>query len=165
MKQYEFSDHLEDNYQLMVQTLKAFLTGESHVMANLANASAIINAYVKDINWVGFYLMEAGELVLGPFQGKPACFRIPVGHGVCGTAVKRRETLVVADVHQFPGHIACDGATNAEMVIPMMKNGEVFGVLDLDSPICHRFTDLEKKYLEEAVAIIEVSLSKQVDAK
>ena len=158
MKQYLFSDNLEDNYKLMTQTIKAYLDGESNVIANLANTSAIINEYVKDINWGGFYLMENGELVLGPFQGKPACIRIPVGRGVCGTAVQRKETIIVKDVHQFPGHIACDSASNSEIVIPIMKNGEVFGVLDIDSPEFNRFTNLEKQYLEEVVAIIEASL-------
>ena len=158
MEQYAFSDNLEDNYKLMVQTVKAFLHGEPNIIANLSNTSAIINEYVKDINWAGFYLMEDGALVLGPFQGKPACIRIPVGHGVCGTAVECQETIVVEDVHQFPGHIACDAASNSEIVIPVMKNGEVFGVLDIDSPKLGRFTDLEKKYLEEIVAVIEASL-------
>ncbi|MCL2559665.1 MAG: GAF domain-containing protein [Turicibacter sp.] len=142
----------------MVQTVKAFLDGEPNVIANLANTSAIINEYVTGINWVGFYLMENGELVLGPFQGKPACIRIPIGRGVCGTTVAQKETIIVADVHQFPGHIACDAASNSEIVVPIMKDGEVFGVLDIDSPEFNRFGELEKKYLEEIVAIIEASL-------
>ena len=158
MEQYAFSDNLEDNYKLMVQTVKAFLTGESNVIANLANTSAIINEYVKGINWVGFYLMENDELILGPFQGKPACIRIPVGRGVCGTTAKKKETIIVADVHAFPGHIACDAASNSEIVIPIMKDNEVFGVLDIDSPEFNRFTELEKKYLEEVVRVIEASL-------
>jgi len=158
MEQYAFSDNLEDNYKLMVQTVKAFLDGEPNIIANLSNTSAIINEYVKDINWAGFYLMENGELVLGPFQGKPACIRIPVGRGVCGTTVLQKETIIVEDVHQFPGHIACDAASNSEIVIPIMKEGEVFGVLDIDSPKFNRFTELEKKYLEEVVRIIEASL-------
>jgi len=158
MEQYTFSENLEDNYKLMVQTVKAFLDGEPNVIANLSNTSAIINEYVKDINWAGFYLMENGELVLGPFQGKPACIRIPIGRGVCGTTAEKKETLIVEDVHQFPGHIACDAASNSEIVIPIMKDGEVFGVLDIDSPAFNRFTELEKKYLEEIVAIIEASL-------
>ena len=158
MEQYGFSDNLEDNYKLMVGTVKAFLDGETNVIANLSNTSAIINEYVKDINWAGFYLMEEGELVLGPFQGKPACIRIPLGRGVCGAAALKKETIIVEDVHQFPGHIACDAASNSEIVIPIMKNGEVFGVLDVDSPEFNRFTELERKYLEEVVAIIEASL-------
>ena len=158
MEQYAFSDNLEDNYKLMVQTVKAFLDGESNIIANLSNTSAIINEYVLDINWAGFYLMENNELVLGPFQGKPACIRIPVGRGVCGMTAQEKETIIVEDVHKFPGHIACDAASNSEIVIPIMKDGEVFGVLDIDSPEFNRFTELEKKYLEEVVAIIEASL-------
>jgi len=157
MEQYTFSDNLEDNYKLMVQTVKAFLDGEPNVIANLSNTSAIINEYVKDINWVGFYLMEDDELVLGPFQGKPACIRIQIGRGVCGTAVMRKETIIVEDVHKFPGHIACDAASNSEIVIPILKDGVVFGVLDIDSPELNRFTALEKKYLEAVVGIIENS--------
>jgi len=158
MEQYLFSDNLEENYKLMVQTVKAYIAGEPNIIANLSNTSAIINEYVKDINWAGFYLMENGELVLGPFQGKPACIRIPVGRGVCGTTAEKSETIVVENVHQFPGHIACDAASNSEIVIPIMKNGEVFGVLDIDSPEFSRFGELEKKYLEEVVATIETSL-------
>jgi len=158
MEQYTFSDNIEDNYKFMVQAVKAFLDGEPNIVANLSNASAIINEYVQDINWAGFYLMENGELVLGPFQGKPACIRIPVGRGVCGTTAEKKETIIVEDVHQFPGHIACDTASNSEIVIPIMKDGEVFGVLDIDSPEFNRFTELEKKYLEEVVSIIEKSL-------
>jgi len=158
MQQYTFSDSPEENYQLMVQAVKAFISGEPNTIANLANISAIINEYVTDINWAGFYLMEDGELVLGPFQGKPACIRIPVGKGVCGTTAANKETIVVEDVHEFPGHIACDAASNSEIVIPIMKNGEVFGVLDVDSPLFKRFGDLEKQYLEEVVRILEASL-------
>ena len=158
MQAYTMSDNLEENYKLMVATVKAFMEGESNIIANLSNTSAIINEYVKDINWAGFYLMEEGELVLGPFQGKPACIRIPVGKGVCGTTAASKETIVVQDVHQFPGHIACDAASNSEIVIPILKDGEVFGVLDIDSPEFGRFSDLEKKYLEEVVALIEKSL-------
>jgi len=155
MEQYTFSENLEDNYKLMVQTVKAFLDGESNVIANLANTSAIITEYVKDINWAGFYLMEDGELVLGPFQGKPACIRIPIGQGVCGMTAQRGETIIVENVHDFPGHIACDAASNSEIVIPIMKAGVVFGVLDIDSPVFNRFGELEKKYLEVVVEIIE----------
>jgi len=158
MQEYRFSKNLEDNYKLMVGTVKAFLDGEPNTIANLSNTSAIINEYVTAINWVGFYLMEDDELVLGPFQGKPACIRIPIGRGVCGTTAQRKETIIVRDVHQFSGHIPCDAASNSEIVIPIMKNGEVFGVLDIDSPEFNRFTELEKKYLEEVVAIIEASL-------
>ena len=157
MQAYSFSDNVEENYQLMVQTVKGYLHGEPNVIANLANAAAIINEYVADINWAGFYLMENGELVLGPFQGKPACIRIPVGQGVCGTTVEKRETVIVEDVHAFDGHIACDSASNSEIVIPIMKAGVVYGVLDVDSPVFNRFGSLEKQYLEEVVKVIEAS--------
>lgn len=158
MEQYTFSDNLEENYKLMVQTVKAFISGESNTIANLSNISAIINEYLLDINWVGFYLMENDELVLGPFQGKPACIRIPIGRGVCGTTAAQKKTIVVEDVHQFPGHIACDVASNSEIVIPIIKNNEIFGVLDIDSPKFKRFGELEQKYLEEIVTLIEASL-------
>ena len=159
MEQYGFSDNIEENYKLMVGAVGAILAGESNVIANLANASAIINEYVKDINWVGFYLKEEDELVLGPFQGKPACIRIPMGRGVCGAAALKKVTIIVEDVHQFPGHIACDSASNSEIVIPIIKKGEVFGVLDVDSPKFNRFTQREQKYLEEVVVMIEASLT------
>lgn len=155
MQSYRFSDNVEDNYKLMVQTVQGYLLGETNVIANLANAAAIINEYINDINWVGFYLMEDGELVLGPFQGKPACIRIPVGRGVCGTTALKRETVIVEDVHAFPGHIACDSASNSEIVIPIFKDGEVYGVLDVDSPVFNRFGRLEKQYLETVVKIIQ----------
>ena len=158
MQAYRFSENLEENYKLMVQTVKGYLHGEPNVIANLANAAAIVNEYVADINWAGFYLMDGGELVLGPFQGKPACIRIPVGRGVCGTTVEKSETVIVEDVHAFPGHIACDSASNSEIVIPIMKDGAVYGVLDVDSPVFNRFGSLEKQYLEEVVRIIEASL-------
>ena len=158
MQAYAMSENLEENYKLMVATVKAFIHGESNVIANLSNTSAILSEYLSDINWAGFYLMEDGQLVLGPFQGKPACIRIPVGKGVCGTTAAKKETIVVEDVHQFPGHIACDAASNSEIVIPILKDGAVFGVLDIDSPEFGRFTELEKTYLEEVVAVIEASL-------
>ena len=107
-----------------------------------------LNQFLDNINWVGFYLMKEGELVLGPFQGLPACFRIPVGRGVCGTAVADKQTMVVEDVHAFPGHIACDAASNSEIVIPLIKNDEVIGVLDIDSPIKARFSEEDRKGLE-----------------
>ena len=159
MEQYFFSDNKEENYKLMVNAVKAYIHGEPNVIANLSNISSILNEYVTDINWVGFYLMENDELVLGPFQGKPACIRIPVGRGVCGTTAKKGETIIVEDVHQFPGHIACDSASNSEIVIPIFKNDEVFGVLDVDSPEFNRFGKLEKKYLEEVVKIFEASIA------
>ena len=142
-------------YTLAIAQLKGLLEGERDTIANLANVSAFLNEMLEDINWVGFYLMKQGNLVLGPFQGKVACIRIPVGKGVCGTAVAQKQTQLVADVHAFPGHIACDGATNAEIVVPIQVNGEVVGVLDIDSPKKDRFTTIDQQYLEEIVALLE----------
>ncbi|WP_075982583.1 GAF domain-containing protein [Bacillus massilinigeriensis] len=144
----------EDNYNLVIKQAKALLEGESNVIANLSNASALLNQFLDQINWVGFYLMEDGELVLGPFQGLPACVRIPLGRGVCGASAKQQKTLRVEDVHQFPGHIACDAASLSEIVIPLLKNGELIGVLDIDSPIKNRFDELDQKKLEEFVEAI-----------
>jgi len=141
----------EDNYTLVIQQLKALLEGETNRIANLANASALLGQFLKDINWVGFYLLEQKELVLGPFQGLPACVRIPLGKGVCGTSAQKRETVRVEDVHQFPGHIACDAASQSEIVIPLIKDGELLGVLDIDSPSLSRFDALDQQYLEKFV--------------
>ena len=126
------------------------------MIANLSNASALLNQFLERINWVGFYLWdeEKNELVLGPFQGLPACVRIPFGKGVCGTAAEKRETLVVPDVNQFPGHIACDANSQSEIVIPMIKNDQLIGVLDIDSPEVNRFDEIDKKKLEEFVAAL-----------
>lgn len=135
--------------------LKALLDKEDWLITSLSNASALLNEYLDNINWVGFYLMQNGELVLGPFQGKSACVRIKVGRGVCGTAVSEDKTQLVPDVHQFPGHIACDSASNSEIVVPIHHNGEVVAVLDIDSPLFNRFTEEDKVALEESVTIIE----------
>ena len=124
-------------------------------LANMANASALLYYSLNDINRAGFYLMHDDRLVLGPFQGKPACIVIPVGKGVCGTAVLQNKTQLVSDVHLFPGHIACDSASKSEIVIPLRKNGEVFGVLDVDSPVLNRFTQNDKKILEQFCAVLE----------
>ncbi|MCS0789784.1 MULTISPECIES: GAF domain-containing protein [Cytobacillus] len=139
----------EENYQLLIKQLAALLEGETNSIANLSNASALLNQFLDRTNWVGFYLMEEGELVLGPFQGLPACVRIPLGKGVCGTAAKQMETVRVEDVHQFPGHIACDAASQSEIVIPLVKEGNLLGVLDIDSPEKNRFDELDQKYLED----------------
>lgn len=141
----------EKNYTLLVKQLEALLEGEPDQLANLANATALLNQFLTDINWVGFYLMKKDQLVLGPFQGLPACVRIQVGKGVCGTAVSERKTQVVADVNQFPGHIACDAASQSEIVVPIIINHEVFGVLDIDSPQTNRFDEVDKYYLEQFV--------------
>ncbi|MBG9657225.1 GAF domain-containing protein [Bacillus firmus] len=139
----------EENYQLLIKQLSALLEGETNIIANLSNASALLNQFLERTNWVGFYLVEEGELVLGPFQGLPACVRIPLGKGVCGTAAKQMETVRVEDVHQFPGHIACDVASQSEIVIPLVKEGTLLGVLDIDSPEKNRFDELDQKYLED----------------
>ncbi|MBB5148084.1 MULTISPECIES: GAF domain-containing protein [Ureibacillus] len=147
----EYKGNLEEQYDMLSKQLSALLEGEDDIVANLSNASALLNQFLTDINWVGFYLMKNDELVLGPFQGLPACVRIPVGRGVCGTAVQKRETIVVEDVHQFPGHIACDARSNSEIVIPLIKNDEIIGVLDIDSPLKNRFTNDDKLGLEKFV--------------
>lgn len=144
----------EDNYDLLIKQLNALLEGETNSIANLSNASALLNQFLDRVNWVGFYLMEDGGLVLGPFQGLPACVRIPLGKGVCGTSAKEQKTIRVEDVHLFPGHIACDAASQSEIVVPMIKNGELIGVLDIDSPEKDRFDVLDQKKLEEFVAAL-----------
>lgn len=135
-------------YETLSKQLDALLEGETDLIANLSNASALLNQFLDNINWVGFYLMRDGELVLGPFQGLPACVRIAVGRGVCGTAVSEQKTMLVDDVHAFPGHIACDAASNSEIVVPLLKNNEVIGVLDIDSPLKARFTLEDQQGLE-----------------
>ncbi len=124
-------------------------------IANLANASALLWETLENINWAGFYRMEDGRLVLGPFQGKPACIEIPVGRGVCGTAVAKDATQLVYDVHQFPGHIACDSASNSEIVVPLHRDGAVVGVLDIDSPLIGRFNEADREGLEAFARILE----------
>ena len=146
------------NYALAARQLAALIEGIPHEVANLANASALLWQEMPDINWVGFYKMENGILVLGPFQGKPACIEIPVGRGVCGTAVAEDVVQLVYDVHQFPGHIACDCASNSEIVLPIHVNGEIWGVLDIDSPSIGRFTEEDKMGLLEIVWILEQNL-------
>ena len=145
-------------YKNLIDQIKALTEGIPYPIANLANTSAAIWQNLDRLNWAGFYLMQDGALVLGPFQGKPACIRIPVGKGVCGTAVQENRTVRVEDVHQFPGHIACDCASNSEIVIPIYKNGEIYGVLDLDSPYFARFTEEDQTGLEAVVRILEEAL-------
>ncbi|SDY58865.1 GAF domain-containing protein [Bacillus sp. 166amftsu] len=141
----------EEQYETVIKQLNALLTGESNVVANLANASALLNQFLERINWVGFYVTEGTGLVLGPFQGMPACVRIPFGRGVCGVAAETKTTQLVADVHQFPGHIACDSASNSEIVVPIIQEGNVIGVLDIDSPEKNRFDEVDQHYLEKFV--------------
>ena len=138
--------------------LQAVLTGESDLIANLANAAALLFWNLPAINWAGFYLLKQQELVLGPFQGKIACIRIKLGQGVCGNAAEQRQTLVVANVHEFPGHIACDSASNSEIVIPIIKNDALIGVLDIDSPEFARFDDHDKTELEKFVEILNAAI-------
>lgn len=143
------------DYTALNKELSALISGVPHKIANLANAASLLYNSLGDLNWAGFYLMENGILVLGPFMGKPACIEIPVGKGVCGTAVAENRTQLVYDVHQFPGHIACDSASNSEIVVPLRKDGEILGVLDIDSPSVGRFTEDDKAGLEEFAKIIE----------
>lgn len=143
------------NYDRIAGQLSALVEGVPYEVANLSNASALLWQELPDINWAGFYKMVDGALVLGPFQGKPACIRIPVGRGVCGTAVAEDRVQLVYDVHQFPGHIACDCASNSEIVLPIHKNGEIWGVLDIDSPYVGRFAESDREGLEQIVAVLE----------
>ena len=146
------------DYTSLCAQLAALTDGIPYETANLANASALLWQELADINWAGFYKMEDGLLVLGPFQGKPACILIPVGRGVCGTAVAENKTQLVFDVHQFPGHIACDCASNSEIVVPIHKNGTIWGVLDIDSPLIGRFTQEDQQGLEQFVKQLEAVL-------
>jgi len=147
-------------YAELARSLRALLEGERDLVANSANMAALLFWSLRDLNWAGFYLVEKGrgDLMLGPFQGKPACVRIPVGRGVCGTAAARRETVLVPDVHAFPGHIACDSASNSEIVVPIVRNGTLLGVLDLDSPVHARFDEADARGLEALVRILVESL-------
>ena len=143
------------DYQTLNTAFAGLIDGVPHRIANLANASALLWQMLEDINWAGFYLMEEGKLVLGPFQGKPACIEIPLGKGVCGTSAAEKKTQLVRDVHTFPGHIACDCASNSEIVVPIMAGGEVRAVLDIDSPLFGRFTEEDREGLEAFVRILE----------
>ncbi|HEX9614380.1 MAG TPA: GAF domain-containing protein [Bacteroidota bacterium] len=142
-------------YEEIIPQLESLLEGESDPTANLANTTAVLKmAFPARVSWVGFYLLKGGELVLGPFQGKPACVRIGMGKGVCGTAAKRRETIIVPDVDQFPGHIACDPDSRSEIVVPLIWDDELVGVLDLDSPQTATFDETDRRYLERIRTII-----------
>lgn len=138
--------------------LRALTEGVPHPIANLSNAAALLWESLEEINWAGFYLLEGETLVLGPFQGRPACIEIPLGRGVCGTAAAERETQLVPDVHAFPGHIACDSASNSEIVVPLVRDDQVIGVLDMDSPILDRFTRADRAGLEDFARILEKTL-------
>src|SRR5579871_501901 len=153
---YDFADKKSD-YARLAAELEALLEDEHDLIANAANASALLFEALPDVNWVGFYFLrgsgQAAELVVGPFQGKPACVRIAVGKGVCGTAAARRATVVVPDVHEFPGHIACDAASRSEIVVPLIQDGELLGVLDVDSPSVARFDEADRRGLEQVATI------------
>lgn len=151
----------EQKYKYMMIILEGQLSSEKDILANLSNASAIIKAVTERINWCGFYFLKGNELTLGPFQGMPACSRIKTGEGVCGTAVKKRETIIVENVHEFEGHIACDSQSKSEIVVPIIKDGDIYGVLDIDSPEYNRFTELERKYF----GMFAEKLNKYIDWK
>ena len=148
------------DYEALCMKLTGLLDGVPHRIANLANASALIYESLEDLNWAGFYLLEGESLVLGPFQGKPACIEIPLGRGVCGTAAQTGQTQLVPDVHLFPGHIACDSASNSEIVVPLRVDGKVVGVLDLDSPWPGRFTVEDQAGLEAVGSIVSQMLTR-----
>jgi GAF domain-containing protein len=152
----DFADKLAA-YAALESQLQALLRGERDFIANCANTAALLWHSLSDLNWAGFYRLDGNELVLGPFQGKPACVRIQVGKGVCGTAAITGKTVVVPNVHEFPGHIACDAASRSEIVVPLIKNRDLLGVLDLDSPKLNRFDAEDKRGLEKLVAILLAS--------
>jgi L-methionine (R)-S-oxide reductase len=140
-------------YRDLTAQLAALLAGEADLIANAANAASLIYHGLADVNWAGFYFRKGAELVLGPFQGKPACVRIPIGKGVCGTSAARAATVLVPNVHDFPGHIACDPNSRSELVVPLIEGGVVLGVLDLDSPLLARFDELDREGCEQLVAL------------
>lgn len=149
----------KEDYQRLTQQAVALVESEPDLIANLANLSALLNLELDNVNWVGFYLLKGDELVLGPFQGKPACVRIPIGRGVCGTAVATNCVQRVDDVHAFAGHIACDVASNAELVIPFSINGKLIGVLDIDSPTIARFSNIDEQGLVFLMTEVEKLLN------
>jgi L-methionine (R)-S-oxide reductase len=151
----------QEHYANLAEQLRSLLDGERDFIANAANLSALLYHSLPDLNWAGLYLQKARELVLGPFQGKPACVRIAMGKGVCGTAAEQRQTIMVDNVHAFPGHIACDSASNSEIVVPLIKHERLLGVLDLDSPSIARFDDEDARGLNELVEIF-ISMSDEL---
>ena len=156
-KRYDFHDQAGD-YAQLADELAGLLKGEKDFVANAANTSALIFEALPDLNWVGFYFLKEGELVVGPFQGKPACVRIALGRGVCGTAALERKTIIVPDVDAFPGHIACDGASRSEIVVPLMQGQKLLGVLDLDSPRLARFDEGDARGLEKLASVFLASV-------
>ncbi len=150
---------MNEEQKLLIKTVNHLIEGEQDYIANAANISALLYQALEQLNWLGFYFLRGNDLVLGPFQGKPACVRIPLGKGVCGTAAQLQKTLIVPDVHQFAGHIACDSASNSEIVIPLIKDRQLIGVLDVDSPIFNRFSENDQPFFEK-IAVIYVLNSK-----
>ena len=144
----------EQQYEQLINQAKSLVSGEHDLIANMANISALLFNNLEDINWAGFYLYKEDQLVLGPFQGQPACIRIPLGKGVCGTSAETRTVQRIADVHEFDGHIACDAASNSEIVIPLVVEGQLIGVLDIDSPVFDRFSQLDENGLVEIAAVL-----------
>ena len=155
----QYPQQKEERYALMYDQIAALTDGVTHPIANLANTAALLWQGMPDINWCGFYLMDNGALMLGPFCGLPACIKIPLGRGVCGTAAAKDKVQRIYDVHDFPGHIACDSASNSEIVIPLHSGGKVIGVLDIDSPIFNRFSDTDREGLEEFTRILTSSIA------
>ena len=150
---------IKTDYELLISQAAALVEGVSWPIANLANVSALLYHALEDVNWAGFYLKEGDRLLLGPFQGKVACVEIPLGRGVCGTAALEDATQLVPDVHCFEGHIACDSASHSEIVIPIHRDGDLYGVLDIDSPLKGRFTEEDREGLEKLAAVLEENLS------
>jgi L-methionine (R)-S-oxide reductase len=144
----ELSGSKSEQYAQLIEQCKALLHGERHRIANAANISALMFNNLSDVNWLGFYFLDQGELIVGPFQGLPACVRIALGKGVCGTAAKTLQTQLIADVHAFEGHIACDSASQSELVVPLIQNGQLIGVLDIDSPLLNRFDEQDQVAFE-----------------
>jgi L-methionine (R)-S-oxide reductase len=155
-QRYDFTDKAAD-YARLAQELAALLAGERDLIANAANTCALLFDALPEVNWAGFYFLKQGELVVGPFQGKPACVRIALGQGVCGSAAAARRTLVVPDVHEFPGHIACDAASRSEIVVPLVQGATLLGVLDIDSPRTHRFDEHDARGVEALAALFLAS--------
>jgi len=148
------SDDKSENYEILLENLKFYILKENTLVTNLANLSAYLNYFLDDVNWVGFYLFDTEKLVLGPFQGLPACTEIKLGNGVCGVSAKERTTFVVEDINKFPSHIACDSASKSEIVVPIIKNDVLIGVLDIDSPSLSRFDEIDKLSLEKVINIL-----------
>jgi len=149
----------KEQYKLINAQVQALISDESDMIANMANIAAVLFNTLEQINWAGFYLFKQDQLVLGPFQGQPACIRIPMGRGVCGTAASSLQTLVVKDVHAFAGHIACDAASNSEIVVPIIVNKQLVAVLDIDSPVIERFDEHDRQGLEALASILQETLT------